>query len=295
MDDKDNDSFISHDNIQSKGKEEPKPTSKKDNVNSNDNTRVDYNSLPFNIVDFSYDYSVVSFSVIIFVLHMIDYKGAYDIPWKVYIIAPLTMWVSLTILFKAVITLIRLRVFLFAWRNTVKFYNGTMRYSGIMLSYINANKFSKVIWTIAIMNLGLILFWCFVNIHIFRAFFDDLGQLIINFFCYISDPVKILNSLNQFLNRLGILSIINSFKKNYFDYVIAEIYVGNYGVIFKIIFMSVILVGCGLVPHIFYNIFVYGKDGLIELIHFLRHGTHLKRQQPPLHSNTSNYVDHDDE
>lgn len=142
------------------------------------------------------------------------------------------------------------------------------------------------------MNLGLILFWCFVNIHIFRAFFDDLGQLIINFFYYISDPVKILNSLNQFLNRLGILGIINSFKKNYFDYIIAEIYVGNYGVIFKIILMSLALVACGLVPHIFYNIFVYGKDGLIELIYFLRNG-HLKRQQPPRFA-TSKYVDRDD-
>ncbi len=204
------------------------------------------------IIEWCYEKLVVPFSVLVFLLHVFDlpFSGGMYPQWKVYLIAPMTLAVSLSLMSQACLKIYDFKIFVYIWTFLKFLSNGTLRIGGTFISWVNANKFSKIVWAISFLNLGLIGFWIFVNMDIFKAFFNDMVLIFLDLFYYFSTPEKIFASLQQFLQRIHVLEAMKWFKVSYLDPTIANIYEGGYSSLFKICSMSVILLVIGLIPHL---------------------------------------------
>lgn len=196
----------------------------------------------FRIITESYERLVVPSCVTVFVLHVLNLP-----PWKVYLLAPLTLLVSFTLIARFLLFIYQYGIMSTVWgwiRNAGRVLFG---YGETVVNWVNANKFSRIIWTIAVLNQALILWYIYKNVDIFKIL-SDIYELFYDLLVYFSDPAKIMESLNQLLQRAKLLQLLKWFKESYLDMILEAIEKGDAKILVVITMMSVGLIVIGAVP-----------------------------------------------
>lgn len=196
------------------------------------------------VIEFGYERLIVPYVILVFVLHILDLP-----PWKVYLLAPLTLQISFILIAKLLLIVYEHGIFATLWRWTKRIGEILFGYGETVVGWVNTNKFSRIIWFLASLNLTLIFWYVYKNVDIFKLI-TDLYALFMDMVVYFSNPAKIMESLNQLLQRARLLQLLKWFKIYYFDPTLEAIDKGDPTVLFSIALMSLFLLLCGAIPTI---------------------------------------------
>jgi hypothetical protein len=192
---------------------------------------------------FIYERLVVALAVLVIVLHVSDVH-----PAVVYVITPALLVFWFGIMGRFVCFVYDMGVWGSVRTFVVQAYGGTIRVLGITIDTMNQFKWSKVLWSLATINLLLIVYFFVVNIDVFQIF-RALLDLCVAMVQYISDPAAIWSSMDALLNKMYILDVLKYVKNVYVMEVLKGIHEGNSRVILNILEFSLVLFFLSLIPY----------------------------------------------
>lgn len=194
------------------------------------------------VINFCYDRLIVPYVVAVIVLYMLELPA-----WKVYILAPLTLQISFILIAKILLMLYEYNVLTISWRWFKKTSKFLLGYGKQAVEWLNTNKFSRIIWFIALINLTLALWYAYKNVDLFKLL-KDICELLVDLIVYFSDPDRILETLEQLLERAYLQRILIWFKTKYFIPTMYAIDEGNSVALVNISAMSFVLFLIGVFP-----------------------------------------------
>lgn len=203
--------------------------------------------VPRKAIFWAYEHLVVPFSVFIFLIYILELPE-----WKVYALAPMIVVTFFVFFLRSTFFFYDCGVIPIVWGFLKRIYEGTVIVFGVAINWINEFKISKIVWSLAILNLGLVLWYAWVNVNFFKLF-QELAYLIRDLALHLSDPVKIMQSVDSLLERSHILAFFRWAKAHYLPTVMEEINRGNPAILLGILFTSIAGIAIGLVPSLFFK------------------------------------------
>ena len=128
--------------------------------------------------------------------------------------------------------------------------SGTINVFGYAFNSMNVNKFSRILWILALLNASLIVYFIYVNVDILQIF-RTLAGLAVDFIRYITDPVAILKSFDILLKKLYGYKLMIALRDRYFTPAIEQIQNGEVIILFQVSFITLCLIFIGSIPRIF--------------------------------------------